>query len=73
MESSMNFEGKRVKGLYLGRYPYTGVVTNCYLGGNCEIRYTIHLDEELIVLDLGRWLIAVTATEIDAILDSAEV
>ena len=65
-------EGKRVNGLYLGLFPYSGTVTASRVKYGGEVQHTIDLDEAIDVYQDTRTHIVVGIDEINRILQEGE-
>lgn len=68
-----NLEGKRVNGLYLGLFPYSGLVLESRVKYGGDVQHTIKLDEPFKVYGAVRDTILVNPTEVNRILDAEEV
>lgn len=63
---------KRVNGLYLGLFPYTGTVISTEVGIGGNATYTIALDESIRVYQEDRATIIVCSAEINRVLDDRD-
>jgi hypothetical protein len=67
-----NLEGKRINGLYMGLFPYAGVVTNSRVKYGGEVQHTVSVDEPFKVYGALREVVLVSGTEVNRILDAGE-
>lgn len=65
-------EGKRVNGLYMGLFPYTGTVVESRVKYGGEVQHTILVDEPFKAYGSVRDRILVSITEINRILDQRD-
>lgn len=65
-------EGKRVNGLYLGLFPYSGTVTASRVKYGGEVQHMVDLDEAIDVYQDTRTHIVVGIDEINRILQEGE-
>lgn len=65
-------EGKRVNGLYMGLFPYSGTVTASRVKYGGEVQHTVALDEAIDVFEAPRAVILVGIDEITRILQEGE-
>lgn len=65
-------EGKRVNGLYLGLFPYSGTVTASRVKYGGEVQHMVDLDEVIEVYHDTRTHILVGNNEINRILQEGE-
>lgn len=67
-----NLEGKRVNGLYMGMFPYTGRVTESRVKYGGQVQHTVVVDEPFKVHGAVRDRVLVSITEINRILDQRD-
>jgi hypothetical protein len=67
-----NLEGKRVNGLYMGMFPYTGLVTESRVKYGGQVQHTVVVDEPFRVHGDLRERVLVSITEINRILDQRD-
>jgi hypothetical protein len=67
-----NLEGKRINGLYMGLFPYAGVVTNSRVKYGGEVQHTVSVDEPFKVYGALREVVLVSGIEVNRILDAGE-
>ena len=67
---SWNLEGKRVNGLYLGLFPYSGLVTESRVKYGGEVQHTVKVDESFKVYGEVRNQILVGTKEVNRILEA---
>ena len=65
-------EGRRVNGLYMGLFPYSGRVESSRVKYGGQVQHTIVVDEPFKVYGAVRDRILVSVTEINRILDECE-
>ena len=65
--------GDRVNGLYMGLFPYSGLVTESRVKYGGEVQYTVKVDEPFKVYGSVRETILVSVTEINRILDEQDL
>ena len=68
-----NLEGQRVNGLYMGLFPYSGLVLNSRVKFGGEVQHTILVDEPFKVYGEVREMILVGKGEINRILENEDV
>lgn len=68
-----NLEGNRVNGLYMGLFPYSGLVLNSRVKFGGEVQHTILVDEPFKVYGEVREMILVGKGEINRILENENV
>ena len=68
-----NLEGKRINGLYMGLFPYTGLVEESRVKYGGEVQHTVLVDEPFKVYGAVRDRILVSITEINRILDEQDL
>lgn len=66
-------EGQRVNGLYMGLFPYSGLVLNSRVKFGGEVQHTILVDEPFKVYGEVREMILVGKGEINRILENENV
>jgi hypothetical protein len=71
-QPSWSLEGRRINGLYMGLFPYTGTVTESRVKYGGEVQHTVKIDEPIKVYGAVRDTILVCITEINRILDRGE-
>lgn len=67
-----NLEGKRVNGLYMGMFPYTGLVTESRVKYGGSVQHTVKVDEPFRVHGAVRDVVLVSITEINRVLDERD-
>lgn len=67
-----NLEGKRINGLYMGLFPYSGLVEESRVKYGGEVQHTVLVDEPFKVYGAVRERILVCITEINRILDERD-
>jgi len=67
-----NLETKRVNGLYMGLFPYSGLVLNSRVKFGGEVQHTILVDEPFKVYGEVREMILVSPGEINRVLDEVD-
>ena len=68
-----NLEGKRINGLYMGLFPYTGLVEESRVKYGGAVQHTVLVDESFKVFGAVRERILVSITEINRILDERDL
>ena len=68
-----NLEGKRINGLYMGLFPYTGLVEESRVKYGGAVQHTVIVDEPFKVYGAVRERILVSITEINRILDEQDL
>ena len=68
-----NLEGKRINGLYMGLFPYSGLVEESRVKYGGEVQHTVLVDEPFKVYGAVRDRILVCITEINRILDERDL
>lgn len=68
-----NLEGNRVNGLYMGLFPYSGLVLDSRVKFGGEVQHTILVDEPFKVYGEVREMILVGLGEINRILENENV
>lgn len=71
----MNWDltGKRINGLYMGLFPYTGTVESSRVKYGGEAQHTVQVDEPFKVYGEVRDRILVCITEINRVLDDQDL
>lgn len=64
--------GDRVNGLYMGLYPYSGLVTLSRVKYGGDVQYTVQVDDPFVVFGSVRDVILVSVTEINRVLDAQD-
>jgi len=64
--------GDRVNGLYMGLFPYSGLVTESRVKYGGDVQYTVQVDEPFVVFGSVRDVVLVSTTEINRILDAQD-
>lgn len=67
-----NLEGKRINGMYLGLWPYAGLVTESRVKYGGKVQHTVAVDEPFQVFGQVRNTILVDSGEFNRILDQGE-
>ena len=65
--------GDRVNGLYMGLFPYSGLVTESRVKYGGDVQYTVKVDEPFKVYGAVRDTVLVSVTEINRILDERDL
>ena len=65
--------GDRVNGLYMGLFPYSGLVTESRVKYGGDVQYTVKVDEPFKVYGAVRDTVLVSLTEINRILDERDL
>ena len=65
--------GDRVNGLYMGLFPYSGLVTESRVKYGGDVQYTVKVDEPFKVYGAVRDIVLVSVTEINRILDERDL
>lgn len=70
-----NLEGKRINGLYMGLFPYSGLVTESRVKYGGKVQHTVKLDETIKVYGVEREFVLVSPedNEVNRILEENEV
>lgn len=70
-----NLEGKRINGLYMGLFPYSGLVTESRVKYGGKVQHTVKLDEPFKVYGVEREFVLVSPEdgEVNRILEESEV
>lgn len=61
--------GDRVNGLYMGLFPYSGLVTESRVKYGGNVQHTVQVDVPFVVFGSIREVILVSITEINRVLD----
>lgn len=64
--------GERVNGLYMGVFPYTGLVLESRVKYGGDVQHTVEVDEPFQVYGAVRDRVLVSITEINRILDARD-
>ena len=64
--------GNRVNGLYMGLFPYSGLVTESRVKYGGDVQYTVKVDEPFNFAFADRDVVLVSVTEINRILDQRD-
>ncbi len=67
---SWNLEGKRINGLYMGLFPYSGLVTESRVKYGGKVQHTVQVDEPFKVY--GEVRNTVLVEDFNRILDEVE-
>lgn len=67
-----NLEGKQVNGLYMGLFPYSGLVTESRVKYGGKVQHTVIVDEPFKVYGEMRHVVLVGVDEINRIVDEFE-
>ena len=68
-----NLEGLRINGLYMGLFPYSGLVLNSRVKFGGEVQHTVLIDEPIRVYGEDREMILVGKGEVNRILENENV
>ena len=68
-----NLEGKRINGMYLGLWPYTGTVLESRVKYGGKVQHTVQVDEPFKVYGVVRDRILVCGSEVNRILDERDL
>ena len=68
-----NLEGRRINGVYLGLWPFTGTVEESRVKYGGQVQHTVRVDEPFKVYGLVRDRILVCGSEINRILDEQDL
>lgn len=66
---SWNLEGKRINGLYMGLFPYSGLVTESRVKYGGDVQHTVKVDEPFKVYGAMRDVVLVSGSEVNRIVD----
>jgi hypothetical protein len=69
---SWDLEGKRISGLYMGLFPYSGVVESSRVKYGGAVQHTVVVDKPIYVYNTLRDRVLVTDTETNSILEVQE-
>lgn len=64
--------GERVNGLYMGLFPYTGLVLESRVKYGGDVQHTVEVDEPFRVYGAVRDRVLVSITEINRVLDARD-
>jgi hypothetical protein len=64
--------GDRVNGLYMGLFPYSGLVTESRVKYGGDVQYTVQVDEPFVVFGSVRDVVLVSITEVNRVLDAQD-
>lgn len=64
--------GDRVNGLYMGLFPYSGLVTESRVKYGGNVQHTVQVDVPFVVFGSIREVILVSITEINRVLDARD-
>lgn len=67
-----HLEGKRINGLYLGLFPYSGLVVESRVKYGGQVQHTVQLDQPIAAFGADRNRILVCETEVNRILDERD-
>jgi hypothetical protein len=67
-----NLEGKRINGLYMGLFPYSGLVTESRVKYGGSVQHTVKVDEPFKVYGAVRDTVLVGVGEVNRILYDGE-
>jgi len=67
-----NLEGQRVNGLYMGLFPYSGLVESSRVKYGGQVQHTVLVDEPFKVYGAVRERILVDVAEINRVLDEQD-
>jgi hypothetical protein len=67
-----NLEGKRINGLYMGLFPYSGLVTESRVKYGGSVQHTVKVDEPFKVYGAVRSTVLVGTDEVNRILYDGE-
>ena len=68
-----NLEGLRINGLYMGLFPYSGLVLHSRVKFGGEVQHTVLIDEPIRVYGEDREMILVSKGEVNRILETENV
>jgi len=68
-----NLEGKTINGLYMGIFPYQGVVTNSRVKYGGDVQHTVKVDKPFKVYGAVRDTIFVGEADISRILSESDI
>ena len=71
-QPSWSLEGKRINGLYMGLFPYSGLVEESRVKYGGSVQHTVIVDEPFKVFGAVRERILVSITEVNRVLDAGE-
>jgi hypothetical protein len=67
-----NLEGKRINGLYMGLFPYSGLVESSRVKYGGAVQHTVVVDEPFKVYGAIRERLLVDTNEVNRVLDPGE-
>jgi hypothetical protein len=67
-----NLEGKRINGLYMGLFPYSGLVESSRVKYGGSVQHTVVVDEPFKVHGAIRERLLVDTNEVNRVLDPGE-
>ena len=67
-----NLEGQRINGLYMGLFPYSGLVLNSRVKFGGDVQHTVLIDEPIKVYGEDRDMILVSKDEVNRILEDVD-
>jgi hypothetical protein len=67
-----NLEGKRINGLYMGLFPYSGLVESSRVKYGGAVQHTVVVDEPFKVYGAIRQRLLVDTNEVNRVLDAGE-
>jgi hypothetical protein len=67
-----NLEGQRVNGLYMGLFPYSGLVESSRVKYGGQVQHTVLVDEPFKIYGAVRERILVDVAEINRVLDEQD-
>jgi hypothetical protein len=65
--------GERINGLYMGLWPYSGLVTLSRVKYGGDVQYTVQLDEPIKAYGSLRDVVLVSVAEINRVLDERDI
>lgn len=68
-----NLEGKRVNGLYMGLFPFSGTVTESRVKYGGKVQHTVIVDEPFKVYGEMRYTVLVGTEDINRIVEFEDV
>ena len=68
-----NLEGQRVNGLYMGLFPYSGLVESSRVKYGGQVQHTVLVDEPFKIYGAVRERILVDVAEINRVLDEQDL
>jgi hypothetical protein len=64
--------GERVNGLYMGLFPFSGLVTESRVKYGGDVQYTVKVDEPFKVYGDMREVVLVTGADLNRVLDESD-